>query len=109
MPDAGASPTTSGVVIRSCDPGSRAAAPSNARIITALRFAAARDDLVAALARQPLPAPLAVCAARLLVRRPDFAAAINRGSSFDNPTPTMLRESADAGAACRGNVNAGIP
>jgi hypothetical protein len=49
MPDAGASPTTAGVVFRSCDPGARAETPSNERIIAATRLVAARDQLVAAL------------------------------------------------------------
>jgi len=109
MPDAGASPTTAGVVFHSCDPGARSETPSNERIIAATRLVAARDQLVAALARQPVPTALAVCAARLLVREPDFAAAINRGTALDNPTPQMLRESADAGATCRQNPSAGIP
>ena len=52
---------------------------------------------------------LAVCAARLLVREPDFAAAINRGTPLDRPTPQMLRESAGAGATCRQQPGAGIP
>src|SRR5207244_52006 len=51
MPDAGASPTTAGVVFRSCDPGARAETPSNERIIAATRLVAARDQLVASLAR----------------------------------------------------------
>jgi hypothetical protein len=109
MPAAGASPTTSGVVFRSCDPGNQAQTPSNARIRAAVRLVAARDDLVVALVHQPLPTSLAVCAARLLVRQPDFAQAITSGASLDHPTPQMLRESADAGVACRGNPNAGIP
>jgi hypothetical protein len=109
MPDAGASPTTTGVVFRSCDPGARAQTPSNERIVAATRLVAARDDLVASLARQPVPTALAVCAARLIVREPDFAAAINRDTSLADPSPQMLRESAAAGAACRQNPSAGIP
>jgi hypothetical protein len=109
MPDAGASPTTTGVVLRSCDPGRAAETPSNERIIAATRLVAARDQLVASLARQPVPSALAVCAARLLVREPDFAAAINSNSSLADPSPQMLRESADAGATCRPNPSAGIP
>src|SRR5205823_6094612 len=38
MPDAGASPTTTGVVLRSCDPGTKAETPDNARIIAATRL-----------------------------------------------------------------------
>ena len=109
MPNAGASPTTSGVVIRSCDPGPAPQTPSNERIIAATRLVAAHDELVASLARQPVPAPLATCAARLLVREADFAAAISSNTPLDDPSPQMLRESADAGATCRQNPNAGIP
>jgi hypothetical protein len=97
------------VVFRSCDPGARAETPSDERIIAATRLVAARDQLVASLARQPVPTALAVCAARLLVREPDFATAINRGTPLDNPTPQMLRESADVGATCRQKPDAGIP
>ena len=109
MPDAGASPTTTGVVIRSCDPGAAAKTPGNGRIIAATRLVAARDALVASLARQPVPTPLAVCAARLLVREPDFATAINGDASLADPTPQMLRESAHAGATCRQDPGSGIP
>jgi hypothetical protein len=96
-------------VFHSCDPGARAETPGNARIIAATRLLAARDDLVASLARQPVPTALAVCAARLLVREPDFAAAINRDTSLADPSPQMLRESAEAGARCREDPSAGIP
>ena len=109
MPDAGASPDTTGVVFHSCDPAARAETPGNARIIAATRLLAARDDLVASLARQPVPTALAACAARLLVREPDFAAAINRDTSLADPSPQMLRESAEAGARCREDPSAGIP
>jgi hypothetical protein len=109
MPDASASPTTTGAVLRSCDPGTKAETPDDARIIAATRLVAARDELVASLARQPVPIALAVCAARLLVRAPDFAAAINGDASLADPSAQMLRESAGAGATCRRDPRAGIP
>ena len=108
MPDAGVSFTANGVLLHSCDPGARAVTPADARIQDAVRTAAARDDLAASLARQPLPTALAVCAARVLVQHRDFRAAILRGADLAHPTPQMVRESTDAGQTCGANPRAGV-
>jgi hypothetical protein len=109
MPQAGVSFTATGVLLHSCDPGEGAIAPDDARIQRAVRVAAGRDELVAALARQPLPVGLAVCAARVLVRQPDFREAILSGAGFDRPTPQMVQASTDAGRTCRADPKAGVP
>jgi hypothetical protein len=108
MPGARVSFTAAGVLLQSCDPGADAVTPSDARILQAVRLAAGRDDLVAALTRQPLPTGLAVCAARVLVQRPDFRAAILDGAGYSRPTPQMVQESADAGRTCRASPSAGV-
>jgi hypothetical protein len=109
MPDAGVSFTADGVLLHSCDPGARAVTPPDERIQQAVRVATARDDLVASLARQPLPTRLAVCAARVLVQHADFRNALLRGADLSQPTPQMVQESADAGRTCRANPRAGLP
>jgi len=109
MPHAGVSFTATGVLLNSCDPGDRATTPDNARIQRAVRVAAGRDELVGALARQPLPIGLAVCAARVLVQQPEFRDAILDGTGFDRPTPAMVQASADAGQACRADPKTGVP
>ncbi len=109
MPRAGVSFTATGVLLHSCDPGDRAVTPDDTRIQRAVQLAAGRDGLVDALARQPLPIELAVCAARVLGQQPDFRGAILSSEGFDHPTRQMVQESAAAGRTCRANPKSGVP
>jgi hypothetical protein len=109
MPRARVSFSATGLLLESCDPGEHAVSPDETRIQRAVRLAAGRDELVAALARRPLPTGLAVCAARVLVRQSEFRTAILRGDGFDRPTPQMVQASTDAGRTCRADPRAGAP
>jgi hypothetical protein len=115
VPDAAVDPVSKSapapipVVFHSCDPGTRAVTPANESITGAIRLAANRDALVATLVSQHLTSPLAVCASRVLVDKPDVRAAILNGDVLTNPTPQMLEESRSAGLACRDNPSAGLP
>ncbi len=111
MPNAKIDDAADTTVFESCDPGSQAEAPNDANIREAISLAAGRDALTAAFAKQDVSSAFAACAARLLVRQPDFRKALLEGDAdiLRKPTQQTLRESIDAGTRCRANSRAGIP
>ncbi len=107
MPDAAIDADAGAVVFHSCDPGKKAAGPSNAAIKEATSFAVTRAALVKELVtKEHATIPLAVCFSRLFFESPTL-----RGSLFGKAAPPdQLRAlGASVGLACRENPLAGMP
>jgi hypothetical protein len=109
VPDAALESAAGPVVFRACDPGARAATPSDAAIREAAGLAVGRDPLTATFVGLRMENDVAACVARVLVQQPDVANALLRGDSLNNPTRQTLQESALAGNTCRTNRLAGLP
>ncbi len=108
MPDAKVESTSSPITFSSCDPGTRAIAPSRGAIRDVASLAATRDQLTETfITKSSLPADLATCVARVLMQRPGIQSVLRS----DTPAAVQegMRLGAQAGRACRENPLAGIP
>jgi hypothetical protein len=108
MPDAKVESTANPVTFRSCDPGTRAVAPTEAAILGVARLAATRDQLTETfITNGRLPADVATCVSRVLLQTPG-AESILQGRTQE-AYEEGVRLGARAGLACRQNPLAGIP
>ena len=97
------------VTLTACDPGRRSPAPSSEKLRAADELLAVRGAVTAEAAESHVPADIARCAARLIVREPGVLPVLEKSS----PTPTELEHvrtlARDSGAACRDNPDSGLP
>ena len=108
MPDAKVESTSNPVTFRSCDPGKRAKAPTEAAILGVATLAATWDELTATfITKSRLPADIATCVSRVLMQTPGVET-ILRGQTQE-AYEQGVRLGARAGTACRENSLAGIP
>jgi hypothetical protein len=108
MPDAAIDASSNGVVFHSCDPGKHAAAPSNAAINEATRFAVTRAALTSQLiTKEHATKVLATCAARLFFQSPSLRASVF--GRLTVPLDRIRQEGAAVGLACRADPSSGTP